>query len=99
MYGHEGDDWLIGGVGNDVGYGGSGNDWLFGQEGYDILYGEAGNDYLAGGIDGIADYLNGGLGADRFEDEWAWVWSGWFWTWQNRDNPADFNAAQGDTFV
>jgi Ca2+-binding RTX toxin-like protein len=55
---------LIGGNGIDVLYGGAGNDLLYGDAGYDYLYGNAGNDGLFGGD--VANYLNGGAGADRY---------------------------------
>jgi Ca2+-binding RTX toxin-like protein len=89
MYGGYGVDYMYGENGNDYMYGRSGNDQMFGGYGKDVLYGEAGNDILDGGDDGVADYLNGGSGYDKFQRDM--VWSGWYW--YNRDYPADFNSS------
>lgn len=106
IHGGNGDDYLYGEAGNDTIYGGNGNDYLsggdnddmlYGQGGYDVVYGGNGNDYLDGGADGIADYLYGGPGADKFKTEMYRIY-GYFW-FKNRDNPADFNSAEGDQLV
>jgi len=95
LSGSTGNDYLSGGAGNDTLLGYYGDDKLYGGTGYDKLFGEAGNDYLDGGADGSADYLAGGSGADKFKAEW--YWNGW--SWQNRDRPVDFSAAEGDQVV
>ena len=59
--------------------------------------GEAGDDYVEGGLDGVADVLYGGLGADRFKAEYYTPDGGGAPV--NRDPPRDFNAAQGDVVV
>ncbi|HEY6562855.1 MAG TPA: calcium-binding protein [Pirellulaceae bacterium] len=75
LYGHGGNDVLIGGSGadylnggdlDDILYGGAGNDLLFGGNGHDTLFGDAGNDRLDGGDDLFVDDLWGGTGADTF---------------------------------
>lgn len=94
MWGQNGHDRLWGESGNDDLVGGSGNDRLYGGTGYDRLWGESGNDILDGADDGVADYLHGGSGADQFQRET--FWNGYWWV--NRDDPADDNAFQGDSF-
>ena len=71
--GGEGNDWLIGGWGDDTLMGGEGDDKLMGGWGDDTLKGGKGDDYLDGnwGDDTLKggkgdDYLNGGRGADTF---------------------------------
>jgi Ca2+-binding RTX toxin-like protein len=92
--GGDGNDKLYGGYGTDVMHGRDGHDWLFGNKGKDYLYGGAGNDVLNGGDDGVADYLNGGTGADKFQIDLFWTGV----SWANRDHPADYNFWQLDTF-
>jgi Ca2+-binding RTX toxin-like protein len=70
IYGGNGIDFLFGEAGSDQLVGAGGNDRLNGGTGVDFLWGEAGNDYLDGGIDGVADYLDGGAGKDWFRREW-----------------------------
>jgi Ca2+-binding RTX toxin-like protein len=94
MYGGYGNDYMLGQAGNDVMYGSYGNDSMYGGTGYDQLFGGYGNDRLDGGNDNVADYLKGEAGADTFIAEWEW--SGFWW---NRDYPADYSFAQGDTIV
>ena len=86
LEGYNAADHLEGGAGNDtlVGYGGQ--DDLYGGMGTDYLYGMSGNDVLDGGIDGTADFLSGGTGADHFRREPL------FWGIGNRDNPVDFTS-------
>lgn len=72
LFGGDGDDWLFGGSGDDWLWGGQGNDKLFGQLGTDVLFGDNGDDYLDGGIDGVRDYMIGGLGNDRYRGDWSW---------------------------
>lgn len=71
LYGHDGNDTILGATYNDTMYGGqgrdelragSGDDVLFGGSGSDQMYGDFGNDTLAG--DSGADMLNGGYGED-----------------------------------
>ncbi len=62
IYGHSGNDTLIGGSANDRLYGSTGNDELFGMAGDDYLSGSSHNDLLSGG-DGD-DSLWGGSGTD-----------------------------------
>lgn len=95
MYGLAGDDMLLGGNGNDTLRGGDGNDDLSGEAGYDVIYGDLGNDELDGGTDGIADFLVGGLGKDKFHTELYGLGD----KFENRDKPYDFQAAEGDLFV
>lgn len=70
----EGDDLVIGTMGdetflllggNDLGQGGEGSDHIDGGDGYDVLYGGAGNDVLLGGSD--YDLLYGGSGDDHLD--------------------------------
>jgi Ca2+-binding RTX toxin-like protein len=74
MLGMDGHDWLIGGYGEDVMWGGNGNDLLYGNSGTDFLYGQNGNDTLNGGDDGYLDRLNGGVGNDKFQQDWQWFY-------------------------
>ncbi|MFO0880600.1 MAG: hypothetical protein U0840_24905 [Gemmataceae bacterium] len=90
-------DYLHGGEDNDILYGYGGNDTLMGRVGYDRLYGMSGNDMLDGGDDGVADYLNGGTGYDRFQQENYWTQVFGIWFQRNRDYPADFTSGQ-DSF-
>jgi hypothetical protein len=108
-WGGDGNDTLIGGTNQDALFGEDGNDALYGGGGKDFLFGGNGNDYLDGGgafangqyrdnYDGVADYMMGGAGADKFKAEWV---SNGFTVFNktNLDAPQDFNAAQGDTIV
>jgi len=95
LWGSDGNDILSGGDGNDFLSGDWGNDSLHGGLGFDQLYGGGDNDFLDGGADGIADYLNGGAGADRFKGEWV-IDSPFYLHYKNLDAPADFNLTQGD---
>jgi Ca2+-binding RTX toxin-like protein len=61
-YGGAGNDWLIGGYGQDGLYGGGNNDVLSGQDGNDVLHGGPGNDFLLG--DDGDDKLHGDMGDD-----------------------------------
>jgi Ca2+-binding RTX toxin-like protein len=106
FYGGSKNDWFHGGNDKDVLEGRGGNDTLYGSFGFDILDGGAGNDFLHGGIDGYADELTGGTGADTFQAE-AYRSAGspifrfpiWFNRYSNRDQPQDFNAPQGDKVI
>jgi Ca2+-binding RTX toxin-like protein len=60
--GLDGDDYLAGGVLNDVLRGSNGHDHILGRAGDDLLEGGAGNDQLKG--DSGHDSLNGGAGND-----------------------------------
>jgi Ca2+-binding RTX toxin-like protein len=62
VFGHAGDDTLVGGSGRDELDGGDGNDTITGGGGDDGLQGGTGNDTINGG-DG-SDFLNGGAGSD-----------------------------------
>ncbi len=95
MHGREGNDWMYGNDGNDLMRGGQGNDYMFGGNGRDDMFGALGNDYLDGGRDGVADILAGGDGADTFVSDPVHIL---FFTF-NRDQPQDFNAAQGDRII
>ena len=71
LFGLTGDDQLVLGAGNDIGYGGIGDDTIDGGSGRDVLFGSDGNDALdAGDGDDIVyggtgqDYLLGGAGND-----------------------------------
>lgn len=107
LYGGDGDDYLSGSERADFLYGGRGNDVLVGLGGNDQLFGEAGKDYLFGGIgddtlnggdDGFADYLHGGAGKDKFQMEgYGKPNTTTAAIYFNRDDPADFNAAE-DSF-
>jgi hypothetical protein len=110
-WGGLGNDTLIGGTNQDVLQGEDGNDKVYGGGGKDYLSGGNDNDYLDGGgaftqsstpyrdnYDGVADYINGNAGADKFKAEW--VNNGiTIFQQTNLDAPQDFNAAQGDTIV
>jgi Ca2+-binding RTX toxin-like protein len=76
LYGHAGNDNLIGGAYSDYIGGGAGNDTLSGGAGSDTVDGGAGNDtviggdgddFLFGGEDAGADHLTGGNGNDIIE--------------------------------
>jgi len=99
LYGGSKADLLYGDDGKDVLNGGGGNDSLYGGNGLDFLDGADGNDYLNGGLDGVADQLTGGAGADKFEAEPYYSPLSPFFHALNRDYPQDFVAAQGDTIV
>ena len=90
LIGGDNNDRLFGRGGNDDMDGGDGDDTLDGGAGDDRLFGGYGNDYLSGGIDGSHDYLYGGSGADTFFSEPVPP------SWANRDQPGDFNSADGD---
>ncbi|MGO6982523.1 hypothetical protein [Rhizobium leguminosarum] len=62
LYGHDGNDILVGGNGSDHLYGGLGKDILFGGTGHDFLNGEDDDDTLFGGAGD--DFLDGGSGFD-----------------------------------
>jgi Ca2+-binding RTX toxin-like protein len=94
MTGGYGADYMYGGNDADVLYGNYGNDYLFGEGGRDTLYGQDGSDLLSGGLDGYADYLNGGPGDDTFQIEY--YWNGYYYA--NRDAPADFGY-NGDRYI
>jgi len=68
IYGHGGDDKLIGSSGDDHLIGGDGNDTLYGGPGDDGLHGGADDDMLNGGA-GDGDLCEGGPGdQDKFID-------------------------------
>src|SRR5262249_14828822 len=80
-----------------------------GGGGKDFLSGGDDNDYIDGGgafvngqyrdnFDGVADYINGNAGADKFKAEWVNKGISVL-NWTNLDAPQDFNAAQGDKIV
>ena len=62
----------------------AGNDTLLGGDGRDTVGGSDGNDKLDGGDDGYADVIDGGSGADWFQQE-KYRKNG---AWVNRDQPA-----------
>lgn len=93
--GGSGNDTLIGGRVTDEFYGGIGHDRLIGRQGVDYLSGDAGNDRLDGGADGVHDELQGGAGADTFVAERFGIFNTTLGK-NNRDNPLDFNAREGD---
>jgi hypothetical protein len=108
-WGGLGKDTLIGGTNQDVLMGEQGDDKVYGCGGKDFLSGGDDNDYIDGGgafvngqyrdnFDGVADYINGNAGADKFKAEW--VPNGiTVLNYTNLDAPQDFNAAQGDAIV
>ncbi len=63
VWGSQGPDRILGGVGRDWISGGAGNDTLYGNEGNDRLFGGAGKDYIVAGAG--ADVVRGGAGRDR----------------------------------
>ncbi len=63
--GDDADNWLAGGINNDILSGGAGNDTLLGGEGNDSLASEAGDDSFAGGAGN--DTVSGGEGADTLD--------------------------------
>ena len=74
LYGGAGNDWIVGGKGDDYIDGGAGSDWAFGRRGEDTIYGNDGDDVLYGGKnddflsgDDGDDYLYGGDGNDILE--------------------------------
>ena len=76
LYGHEGDDVLIGGAGDDLLRGGNGSDTLEGGAGSDLMIGGEGNDIITGGTGtdlALFELLNaqdatGGNGTDTWTD-------------------------------
>ena len=65
LYGHDGNDTLIGGTGQDTLYGGNGDDTLLGGTGQQTLYGGAGNDILVANFaSNAAVHFHGGTGDD-----------------------------------
>lgn len=62
IYAGDGNDWVVGGRGDDQIHGGDGRDWLFGRAGDDVLDGGSGSDFLFGGPG--SDKMFGGLGND-----------------------------------
>jgi len=98
IFGLDGNDTVSGGEGDDKVFGGDGNDIVNGDTGNDELYGGNGNDILQGtnGDTGEQDYLEGGLGSDRFVlGDFTWIGYD-----DNGDNDyaniVDFNSSQGD---
>ncbi|MBD2665694.1 calcium-binding protein [Richelia sinica FACHB-800] len=108
--GGDGNDLLSGGGGDDGYYfdyfglyGGDGNDTLNGEAGNDELYGGNGNDLLQGTNGGVGEleYLEGGLGSDRFilgDTTWIGYDDGDSTTNGDSDYAeiADFNPTEGD---
>jgi Ca2+-binding RTX toxin-like protein len=97
-----GDDWLVGGQGNDlisaqVGgnilYGNLGNDTLHGGSGAEIIRGGQGDDSITGG--GGADFISGDRGNDT---ESGGAGADIFHTFSGAgvDRVLDFNLAEGD---
>jgi len=91
------DNWIIGGIGNDVISGRDGSDHLSGGGGIDTLNGEGGDDALTGGdgddtlVGGSGrDRLAGGAGADSF------VFTTLGQGAADLDRIEDFSAKQGD---
>src|SRR5262249_12881087 len=83
-WGGLGNDTLIGGSNQDVLMGEQGNDKIYGGGGKDYLSGGDDDDYIDGGgaftlssvpyrdnYDGVADYIHGNAGADKFKAEWV----------------------------
>jgi hypothetical protein len=62
-----GDDWIHGGIGNDILNGGAGDDLLFGNKGNDSLNGGAGSDCYY--YSGVNDYFPESYGHDTIYDE------------------------------
>lgn len=87
LYGHQGDDALYGGAGNDVLRGNRGDDILSGGDGRDYLLGGSGDDVLYG-QDGL-DILLGGSGSDTFVFEAASAF-------ENVDVIKDFKVVDAD---
>lgn len=82
VFGDRGNDFILGGYGNDDFHGEDGDDVLDGDLGNDTLFGGAGDDILVGGygkdvlnggdgddvlVAGIGDWLAGGNGSDTFD--------------------------------
>ena len=63
IYGDEGDDIILAGIGNDVVFGGNGRDSINGGSGIDFIEGQDGDDRLSGGS-GV-DVVFGGAGDDQ----------------------------------
>ncbi|MFK7821565.1 MAG: PKD domain-containing protein [Planctomycetaceae bacterium] len=63
LSGGSGNDYIVGGYGDDIVYAGSGNDRVWGGNGNDLLLGQTGNDRLDGGRG--RDIIIAGKGADR----------------------------------
>jgi hypothetical protein len=65
VYGHDGNDHLDGGLGDDVVYAGDGNDTALGGYGDDMIYGGNDSDAQMGGPG--SDTLMGGSGLDQLD--------------------------------
>ncbi len=63
VYGHDGNDTLVGGSGNDRMRGGNGNDRMYGNGGNDFIVTDNGDDFASGGSGN--DRMFGGSGRDR----------------------------------
>ncbi|MGH7199271.1 MAG: calcium-binding protein [Planctomycetaceae bacterium] len=98
LLGSEAGDRMYGGAGSDTLIGGGGDDILYGESGLDYLFGQIGNDTLHGGDDGLADYLNGGLGSDKFQMEGYGNPNSLFTYYYNLDHPTDYNPAEDSFF-
>jgi len=97
LYGGALNDVLSGGAGDDYLYGGRGADQLNGNGGCDHLFGQEDDDTLDGGDDGLADYLCGGAGRDKFQMEGYGVRGSLVQPYVNLDDPADFTVGE-DSF-
>ena len=65
IHGHDGNDTIYAGEGDDIVYGDADNDEIHGGNGFDDLQGGAGDDSLFGDAD--ADFMLGGAGADYMD--------------------------------
>jgi Ca2+-binding RTX toxin-like protein len=88
--GGAGNDFVIGGWGNDMLYGGAGNDILSGRDGNDSLKGGAGDDLLFGGAGN--DWLDGEGGTNLY---WGQAGADTF----VRNHGTAQDAGAGDRFV
>lgn len=70
FHGGNGDDWIVGALGDDLLFGDGGNDKIEGRQGNDIIVGGSGNDELRG-VQGW-DLLIGGAGRDRLLGDELW---------------------------
>jgi Ca2+-binding RTX toxin-like protein len=68
MEGEAGNDTLISGAGGNTLKGGDGNDDIRAYDGTDEVFGESGDDTLRGGLDTVADVVDGGPGFDQIPD-------------------------------
>lgn len=90
--GHNYNDWIYGGAGNDTLRGYNGNDTLYGETGADWIYAGNGNDYANGGWDN--DVIYGEAGRDTLVGDYGNDYLN-----GGNDNDALYGGAGNDTLI